>query len=347
MKFYKLVFICVFLFSCTPKDIQDEDNGRARKTTRVTDRSSDQGDYRSAELRRLKSSSNPVIRSFLESRYSSPSYNYIGDDCEEFSSCLDICENSFSSRLSRKCEKAPAEFIENLEEDLFKLINISDLDEVDISPAFISAVLDFDEDLLSDLIEDNMSEGDLKTFLAWIAVNERVSEAFADDRSSQDILKEAFEKLGEFNKGRKELETAFNIGLITEDDTFLSLASDEANEEGFSLGYEVLDDSCSTKNCKLDVLCSREKESISRSTIFGASRRNSSNCKTSTRTDGRVRSGETCYIQGSNVWSFLEELIYDRDIKDSDFDDDIITVRECNEFCGSVRESNTKCSRIL
>lgn len=349
MKFYKLVFVCVFLFSCSPKDIQDEDNGRVRSAARVTDRGSDRGDYRSSELRRLKNSSNPVIRSFLESRYSNPSHGYRGDDCEEISACLDICENRFSSRLGRKCEKAPAEFIENLEEDLFKLINISDLDEVDISPAFISSILDFDEDLLSDLIKDNMSEGDLKTFLAWIAVNEKVSEAFESDRRSKDILKEAFEKLGEFNKGGRELETAFNIGLITEDDTFLSLASDEANEEGFSLAYEVLDDSCFNRDCKLYVLCSREKQTNSRSRIFGVSRRNSSSCKTSTRTDGRARPGETCYIQGSNVWSFLEELIYERDIKDSDFDEEeeVVTVRECNEFCGSVRESNTKCSRIL
>ena len=344
MKFYKLFFVCVFLFSCTPRDIQDE--GREDRRARGTNRGSDR-DYRSAELRRLKGSSNPVIRSFLESRYSNPSYNYEGDSCEEISSCLDICERSFSSRFRRKCERAPAEFIENLEEDLFKLISISDLDEVDISPAFISAVLDFDEDLLSDLVKQNMSEGDLKTFLAWIAVNERVSEAFADDRSSRDILKEAFEKLGDLNEGRKELETGFNIGLISEDDTFLSLASDEGNEEGFSLGYDILDDSCSNKDCKLYVLCSREKQSSSRSRVFGTNRRNSSTCKTSTRTDRRIRSGETCYIQGSNVWSFLEELIYDGDIKDSDFDEDIVTVEECNRFCGAVSNTNSKCSRIL
>lgn len=356
MKLYKSLLIFFFIFSCTPKNIEEERGSRERNTNketteRKTDRRESQRgsgrDYRSAELRRLKGSSSPVIRSFLESRYSNPSYNYGGDDCGEISSCVDICERNFSSSFRRKCENAPAEFIKNLEEDLLKLISISDLDEVDISPAFITAVLDFDRDLLSDLIKQNMSEGDLKTFLAWIAVNENISEAFEEDRSSRDVLEYAFEKLGELNSAEKDLETGFNIGLITEDDTFLSLASDEGNEEGFVLGYEILDDSCSNKDCKLDVLCAREKKTLSRSRIFGTNR-NDSVCRTSTRSNGRDRRGGTCYVQGSGVWSFLEELIHEEDIRDSDFDDDdIVTVESCNQFCGLVSDSNTKCSRIL
>ena len=345
MKLYSFILICFFFFSCSPNDVENEGRGDSR--TRETETANRGGDYRSAELRRLKaSSSNPVIRSFLESRYSNSSYNYEGDSCEEDSSCLDICDRSFSSRYRRKCERAPAEFIKNLEEGLFKLISISDLDEVDISPAFITAVVDFDEELLTDLIKQNMSEGDLKTFLAWIAVNNKIASAFADDRSSVNILKEAFEKLGELNNSRKEIETALNIGLISENDTFLSLSSDEGNEEAFILGYEVLEKACSSKDCKLHVLCSRERQSRSRSRIFGTSR-NDTTCKTSTRTDRRARSGETCYIQGSNVWAFLEELIDEGDIKDLDFDEEIITVRQCNEFCGSVSDSNSKCKRIL
>jgi len=363
VKLYKNFFICVLFFSsCVPKNIdRDAEEKTIRETrsqveTRLTDRSSERSvrgeDYRSSELRRLKGSSDPVIRSFLEDRYSGGSYGYGGDLCKEVSSCLDICEETFSSKYRRKCENASAEFIENLEEDLFKLISISDLDEVDISPSFIVAVLEFDEDLLSDLVKQNMSEGDLKIFLAWVAVNNKVSEAFAEDsRAAREILSQAFERLGEFNDGKDELETGLNIGLIGEDDTFFSLASDEVNEEGFALVYRILENACSNESCKLEVLCSREKQTTSRSSrIFGSSRSISvSTCKTSTRTDRRIRStGETCYIQGSSVWSFLEELIEDEQIRDSDFDDnDTVTVEKCNRFCGSVSDNNKKCHRIL
>ena len=335
----------------------DEESTREDRLREVSKRDlSNQGkkdedteeDYREKSLRRLKHSSKPVIRSFLKSKYSKKSYSYGGKECGDLSSCRDICDETFSSSYRRRCESAPAEFIENLEEDLFKLINISDIDKVDINPAFIVAILDFDEDLLSDLVEENMSEGDLKSFLAWIAVNEKVATAFESERSSRKILEEAFEKLGDFNNGSKELETGFNVGLIDEDDTFLYLASDEGNEEGFALGHKVLDDSCSSKNCKLSVFCSREEKTLSRSRIFSSSRRDANlKCKTSTKPSRRSRSGQTCYIQGSSVWSFLEELIGDDEINDSDFKSSAITVNVCNTYCGEVSDKNTKCKRIL
>ena len=358
MKFYNLILISFFLFSsCNPKNIDTGERSRESKNRQNTNienpstKNTNSSDYRSTELRRLKAgSSNPVIRSILENRYKNPSsYSYGGATCEDVSSCLGICDDVFS-RYSRKCERAPAEFIESLNDNLYKLLNISDLDEVGIDPAFITAIIDFDKDLLIDLIKKNMSEGDLKTFLAWIAVNEKIAEAFSEEYRSRDVLEEAFEKLGEFKNGKKDLETAFNIGLIAEDDTFLSLSAGEGNEEAFVLGYKVLDSSCSKKDCKLYVLCSREQKNRNRrSSVFGFNSRNESLCKTSTRTDGRggYRTNETCYIQGSNVWSYLEELIDEDDIKDSDFEKNIVTVTMCNQFCGETKDSNTKCSRIL
>ena len=355
MKYIKYFLLIVFVFSCTPKNIDEDQEGREDRPREISsgnqngdnDKGDDE-DYREQALRRLKNNSTPVIRSFLESKYSKPSYDYTGGDCGDLSSCRKICDNTFSSSYRRRCASAPAEFIENLEEDLFKLINISDIDEVDISPAFITAALDFDEDLLSDLIEENMSEGDLKSFLAWIAVNKKVATAFENDRSSRKILEKAFEKLGDFNKGSKELETGFNVGLIDEDDTFLFLASDEGNEKGFVLGYKILDDSCSSKNCKLSIFCSREEKNLSRSKIFSKNRRDSNlNCKTSTTSRRRSRSGQTCYIQGASVWSFLEELIDDDEINDSDFKSSAITVNVCTSYCGEVSKTNKKCGRIL
>ena len=350
MQIFKYVLVCLFLFSCTPKDADrqrdyNSDRDFDRRNSRRDSR--DQADYRSGALRRLRVSSDPVVvRSFIDRRYSNPSYNYDGDDCEERRSCKDICDESFSRSSRGRCYRAPAELIENLETDIIKLISISDLDSVDISPAFVEAILDFDEDLVLDLIRENMSEGDLKTFLAWIAVNENISKAFLNE-NSDNVLERAFKELNEFQTDSRREETVFNIGLIDENDTFLSLASDENNEDGFVLGYEVLDRICSNRNCKLEVLCARESESNSRSRIFGYSFRSNPFCKTSTRGSRRHRRGNSCYIHGSNVWSFLDELIDEEEIRDSDFDENPITVNACNSFCGEDRSSNTKCRRNL
>ena len=349
MKIFKYILVSLFLFSCTPKDVDKQRYSNSDRDSRrdSTGDSRDQADYRSSTLRRLKVSSSPVvIQSFIDRRYSNPSYGYDGDNCEKRRSCKDICDESFFRRYRKKCYRAPAEFIENLETDLFKLISISDLDSVDISPAFIEAMLDFDDDLLLDLIRENMSEGDLKTFLAWVAVNENISIAFLNE-NSDNVLERAFKELNEFQSDSRREETSFNIGLIDENDTFLSLASDENNEEGFVLGYKVLEKICSNRDCKLDVLCARESESNSRSRIFGYSFRSNAFCKTSTRGSGRHSRNNSCYIHGSNVWSFLDELIDEEEIRDSDFDEDPITVAKCNNFCGEDRRSNTKCRRIL
>ena len=364
MKWIKLFLIVLLIVSCTAKDLDEGSEDRDRQTEsrerdRDRDSSSDEEDdeddrdSRRAELRNIGSSRDDrEVRSTLDKRYtgSAISYDdYDSEKCERDSDCEDLCDDIFASRYRNKCYRSPREFVEELEEGLFTLININRVESVDISPAFIKGVLNIDESILVNLIEDKMSEGGIKRFLMWVAINEDIAQVFNDKDRSDKVLKAAFESLGEIEEPSSKslrLATGLNVGLQEDEDTFLSLSVEEDNEEAFEIAYNLLKRSCSNKDCKLRVLCARENRSASsRSRVFGSSRRTT--CQTSTRQERRARTGGTCYVHGARVWSFLDELIEDDDINERDFEDNAIKVKTCNTYCGREDPRNDKCSVIL
>ena len=362
MNWIKIFVVFLFVLSCEPKDL-DEVSGDIEETeSRNRPRNRDSNDERAdnsdrsdkrreADLRRSNNSENePRITSVLEKRYSGSfaSYaDYDSEKCSEDSSCESLCDDLFSSRYRSKCYRSPREFVEELEEGLFTLINITRVDSVDISPAFVNGVLNIDEGIFVNLIEDKMSEGGIKRFLMWVAENQDISQVFKEEDRTSKVLESAFKRLGELeseSSKQKRLATGLNAGLQDSEDTFLSLAVEEDNEYGFQIAYNLLRKSCSSKNCKLEVLCARESRYSSRSRVFGSS---SAGCQTSTRQERRARSGGTCYVHGARVWSFLDELIEDDDINDKDFEDNPIKVNTCNTFCGKEDSRNEKCSLVL
>ena len=353
MKGFKYFFVFFFLFSCGPKE-SEQDSSRARRLGRADDRSErDRRSLdRSDELRRLRSDRSKFISSSLKNRYEGVPYgDYGGEDCEESESCKQICDDLISYSRRRTCYNSPHKLIKEIESALFALIRISDVDSVPISASLLAGIFDIDEDLLHYLVKKNMSEGDLRSFLAWVAINEDISKVFLNEDRSSDILEEAFEKLAEFqddvSRG-KELETALNVGLIADEDSFFFLSAVEDNSAGFEIAYKLLQSACrSSKDCKMTVLCSREAQSSVRSRVFGY--QTTDTCRTSATQDRRrARRGGICYIHGSVAWGFLDELIEDRDIKDNDFEDDPITVEQCNDYCGDERDKDSeKCKRIL
>ena len=351
MKFFKYIFICVFLFSCQPQD-SEQNSARERRLGRGIEEEKERDDRfldRSSELRRLRSDRSKVVSATLEDRYEGIAYgDYDGRDCEEDESCQLICDDLVSYKRRNKCYKSPQGLVEDLEEALFTLIRISDIESVPISASLLAGIFDIDESLMLYMVKEQMSEGDLRSFLAWIAINEDISQVFLNEDRSSDVLEEAFEKLAEsqeeVSRGKK-MESALNIGLIQDEDSFFYLASAEDNSAGFEIAYDLLKSACGpSKDCKMTVLCARETHSSSRSRIFGYE--NTQTCRTSARQDRRAGRGGACYIHGSVTWSFLEELIEERDVKDSDFKDEPITVEQCNDFCGSERTSK-KCKRVL
>ena len=342
----------MFLSSCQPGSLE-QNSARDRRLNRAGQDSKTNQDNRhldrSAELRRLRSARSKVVSATLENRYKGVSYgDYDGRECEEYESCKDICDDLVSSSRRKKCYNSPQALVEDLENAIFELIRISDIDSVPISADLLAGIFDIDEDLLLYLVKEQMSEGDLRSLLAWVAINEDIAEVFLTEDRSSDVLEEAFEKLAESQEGvtrSKRIETALNMGLIQDEDSFFYLAGAEDNAKGFEIAYDLLQAACgSSKDCKMTVLCARENLSSSRSRVFGYE--STQTCRTLARQDRRASRGGACYIHGSVTWGFLDELIEEKDVKDSDFKGKAITVEQCNDFCGNERTS-AKCKRVL
>lgn len=367
------LFVCVlFSFSClngktsngktsygdSNSSVLDLDSKReqaqkaeesAKKTARATNnterRSGNASNNSSNSRRRTNLKYKNSLESNVDGRYSLSRIakrDYRGEkECGDDSNCYRKCASiTGGSSEQKRCGKLPVFIVEDIEEAVLTLRNIEDASSVRIEPLILAEMIDLGSNFFKDLIEDNMSEGDIKTFLAWIAINEDISRIFAEEDRSHKTIKTAVEKLAEINK--VDEEDALKISLLEVDQTFLYLAADESNEYGFGIAYDILDDKCSNKECKQKVLCSREHRSRSR----GASSRTSV-CRTSISTNNRNRSfdrSSTCYIQGGLVWSYLNDLIKDDDddgdVEDKDFEGTAIDVNYCNKFCGSENTRN-------
>ena len=369
MNFLKyFLVILFFLVSC-----QGEERSRRDRRFRQANEERENRDFlnrdRSAELRRLRGDrGDTIIQSNLEERYEGISYkDYEGRDCKTSKECIQLCDDIVSYGRRNRCYNSPQGLVEDLEDGLFQLLSISNIESVSISPNLLAGIFYIDEELLDDIVEEEMSVGDLRSFLAWVAINSDISQVFKKEDRSSDILKTAFERLAENEEGvskGKGLETGLNLGLIQDEDSFFYLSAAEDNEFGFEIAYKLLRSSCGSKDCKLRVFCAREKLNSNRSRVFGY--QNTQFCRTLSKPNRRIgqevrsnrnpqvdfnqrirfSSRDTCYIHSAVAWGFLDELIDDEDIKDNDFENDSITVEKCNDFCGNDR-ANTKCDRIL
>ncbi len=262
--------------------------------------------------------------------------DYDGPDCGESDECRRICDEITKNR--KRCYKAPEELARDMEDGLFTLISISEADAVNFRPALWRGILAIEKKLVMDLVEDHMSAGDLKSFLAWIAINEDIAEILRDEDRSSEIIGTALKELGRLQQGAiNKKGTGLNMGLIGREDTFFYLASDEENEAAFDMGYEVLESACPDKNCKMRVLCARERRGRSRSRVFG--RNSSAQCRTSSNTRRRRATfrSSACYLQGAPVWSYLYELLEDSEVSDREFKGSPLSIEQCNKHCGNER----------
>ena len=347
--FRAFLFCFLFLFlSCEPVKRDSDDGGSVSRKERKKDRRGNLEDKnsRNSELSRLKSQ-NRTIKADVDVRYRGGIYyeGYDGEDCRESEECREICEDQIPSKNRGRCYKSPSDLVEELEDGFLALLNISETDSVKISPGLMAGMLDISVDRVVDLVEDRMSEGDLKSFLAWVAVNEDIARAFlAEDRRSE-ILKKAFKELGDLQESViREEETGLNVGLIQSEDTFFHLSALEGNEAAFQIAYKVLKSVCSSRNCKMNVFCAREEQSRRRSRVFGYK---ALGCRTSSQPGRRARRDSTCYIHGASSWGFLDDLIEEKYVRDPHFkgEKNQITVEECNKFCGD--KDSGKCKTVL
>ena len=319
------------------------DSTRGEDTRRPDGREPLEKMDREEVIRRLTSRNNsPVISTTIDDRYRGVTIyedykrDYKDDPpCDEYEECKDICVRLVSSTRRRRCYDEPHSLIEALNQGVFDLLDISGPDKfASVAPGLLQAMFEIDQNIISNLIRrDRMTEGDLRIFLAWIALNRDIASVLNHEDRSRHILQDAFKNLGEFqvNKTHGSLKAGFNTGLLGNEDTFLSLAADRDNEEAFIMGNSVIEkDLCSTKQCKLEIYCARDS---------GSRRSRFERIKTSTtcQTPGKVRRyrrGGICYVHGSITWSYLDDLIEDEEIRSSDLSGFIIGVDKCNEICG-------------
>ena len=332
---------------------KDDDSQRDNDYSRQSSGScGDLANNRDEELRRLKRGSDEISAE-LEHRFDGGFYYdaYDGEECEESEACMGICDSfPFARKSKKKCYNSPRAFVEKLEDAVFTLLNICEADSVDISPGLMAGMLDMDVGEVAELVEDRMSEGDLKSFLAWVAVNEDIAEVFLKEDRRSEVMEKAFKKLGRFQpEANKAEETGLNVDLIQGEDSFFYLSALENNSAAFQIAYEVLTSACSSKDCKMNLLCARDVQSRSRrrSRVFGRSS-NITECRTSSEQGRRGRSSGFCYVHGAASWSYLNELIEDREIRDNDFlgEENEITVEKCNEYCDSGDRDNEKCTIV-
>ena len=352
---YLLLMCFAFLFSCGKNGSGNGAGSGPREGPGEGPNLEDKrGDFdteksRGGERERLRSRGITTVDSRLGRRYTGVGggiKDYSGPDCGESSECEQICDEL--TRNERRCLQAPEDMVRDIEDGLFTLINISEVDSVDFGPALLRGILRIEKDLILDLVKDHMSVGDLKSFLAWIAINEDIAEILKDEDRSSSILETAFKQLGRAQDGvANKKGTGLNVGLIAHEDTFFYLASDEENEAAFEMGHDILKDACSDKNCKMRVLCARENRGRSRSRSRVFSRESAAQCRTSSETRRRRASYNrgACYLHGSVAWSYFYELLDDRDVRDGDFKDELISVEKCNDFCGNSR--SLKCESVF
>ena len=300
---------------------------------------------RDGEVRRLRRSSAPYrIGAEVRSRYSGvrdysldyDEYDYEGPECETSAACKDICGRLVSSGRRKRCYKKPISLVEALDQAVFTLLNLSDARSDPISPSLFYALFEMDRKIVPDLVrKDKMSEGDLRTFLAWTALNRDIARIIKDKDKS--LLRDALKTLGQYhiNTEKPDLWIGLNTGLIGREDTFLYLAADSSNEEAFIMANRILEKNvCNDAwTCKQEMYCARTRTETRRR---GRRRAAREDCRTPGETRRYSRSG-LCYVHGGVVWSYLFDLIEDEEIRSADLKRLIFSVEKCNQICGDKK----------
>ena len=260
-------------------------------------------------------------------RYNSSDYD--GPTCEDAKgddknigreSCEDICDVLFD-QASDKCEELALELIEKLSKlfkDMLHLGNEENLSR-SVNNFDFGVMIDIDVQPVLNLI-DGWNVRETAEFLIWMAKTSQITLALEAHDREHKILKSAFEAVSDGT-----VEEGLAKDLKGYGKTFWVLARKENNKSAFIVAHSLLQELCSSKNCKLKNYCIREE--------FEENSRNRTACPYS---DDRrsFRREKHCYIHGPDVWSFWLNLNRDGDFDDSDFPANAkLNEEECNNLC--------------
>ncbi len=311
----RVVFIAVFftffllLFSCdrSSNDFIVEPDDSSRRSG-------------NGELREVNSSSSR-FRALSRS-------DFDGEDCEEDSDCRDLCRDIFSSSNRDSCEKFPIDMVEALHETFEALENIRSPNADGIDPSAVGVIFDEEIDVFRRKFKDDWGVRGTSAFLNWVAASSSATQAMSY-RNNDEALKEILLELADRHSEPQTIARALSIGLARQRETFLYFVQENDNEKALELAFKLLEeDECSnsSKNCKLLALCTRRPISGQSSTY-----ENDSSCY---YLDGYEAEDEDyCYVQGPDVWSYVQRSIRDGDVIDSDLRSEIFDTELCNRFC--------------
>ena len=271
--------------------------------------------------------------------------SFSGRDCEDVSDreCREQCDEIFSRSSARsECEDFPEDMVQALYDTYRELEHIqqsspsrssrdrdssSDLRRID--PSAVAVMVNIDKDLLVNLSKNQWGRAGTAVFLDWVARNPAAVEAMRY-RDNEDSFKEVLLEFSNFYRRDSSyplpLSLSLNVGRHRE--TFLYRAWEQDNHIAVQFVFDLM--SCSLdslKDCKQLALCYREP--VSRS----SRREGDSSCPYLSSRD--LRRARHCYVQGPDVWSYIEGLLQDGDFRDTDIGSLTIDQQFCDDFCGS------------
>ena len=313
---YPVLFILflVFFNNCQNQyDDYDNDNDRYRDEDR---RGSGSSRYRNnSDLREVNTSSSVRFEPIAKRHFD-------GEDCEDFDDCQDLCDEMFSGAIQERCENLPEDMVEALYESYENLKYVSPSNLEDMDPSTLAVLIDMDQKIINRLMRDWGIIG-VSSLIDYTARNPLVVEAFQHGNNE-----EAFKKiLLEFSRLKTEefsITSALSLNVVRNRETMLVLIKNADNKEAMQFVFDLLETECATLVCKQKVLCVREDI-----TRRSSRDRNSDVCP---YLGPRDRS-KHCYIQGPDVWSYIENLIYDRHFNDNDLMNLDLNEQMCDSFC--------------
>lgn len=268
-----------------------------------------------SDLREVNTSSGVRFEPISKSQFE-------GGDCDEFDECQDLCDEMFSGGAQERCESLPEDMVDALY-DAYENLKHASMDSLQrMDPSAMAVLIDMDDRFIN-FFRDDWGIRGISALINHTVRSPLMIEAFRygnNEETFKDILLE-FARLRHNNSS---LVSAFSVNVVRHRETILTLIKNSDNKEAMQFVFDLLSRECSSLQCKQQILCVREDISR-RSSRDGYS-------GVCPYLGPRDRS-DYCYIQGPDVWSYVENLIYDGDLNDQSLANLELNERMCNSFC--------------
>lgn len=281
------------------------------------DRNSGNSRYRNnSDLREINTSSSVRFEPITKRQFE-------GDNCEALDDCQDLCDEMFSGTAQERCESLPEDMVTALYSayENLKHASMDSLQRMD--PSAMAVLIDMDDRFIGVFREDWGIHG-VSALIDYTVRNPLMIEAFRYG-NNEETFKSILLDFARLKHNNASLISALSVNVVRHRETVLTLIKNSDNKEAMQFVFDLVSRECSSPvQCKQQILCVRED--ISRRSIRDGY---SEVCP---YLSPRDRS-DYCYVQGPDVWSYIENLIYDRDLNDPDLASLDLNEQMCNSFC--------------